>query len=74
MFDYTNGGCIINVRPLYTTSHMKHISASIIVLAGAIILAGGSHYISGELDFVVAVGSGVCGVGLWGWFASFKEK
>jgi len=52
---------------------MKHISASIIVLAGAIILAGGSHYTS-DTDFVVAVGTGVCATGLWGWFVSLKEK
>ena len=58
---------------------MKHISASIIVLAGALIMVGGSLTtdippISNVQPIVLLVGGGVCAVGLWGWFVSLKEK
>ena len=53
---------------------MKHISASIIVLAAAIIMVGASHFTNDTQTVVLFVGFGVCAVGLWGWFVSLKEK
>jgi hypothetical protein len=53
---------------------MKTISASIIVLAAAVIMVGGSHFTGDTQTFVLAIGSGVCAVGLLGWFVSLKEK
>jgi hypothetical protein len=54
---------------------MKCISASIVVLAGAILIVGGSHVGHGDTAlFVQAVGCSVGAIGLWGWFVSFKEK
>ena len=55
---------------------MKHISASIIVLAGAVIILGASHQLTNmdNLMFVVIVGSAICAAGLFGWFVSSKEK
>lgn len=54
---------------------MKSISASIIVLAAAILLAGGSHIQHSDTKlFVQVVGCGVGLIGLWGWFACRKEK
>ena len=54
---------------------MKSISASIVVLAAAILIVGGSHvkHVDTQL-FVQIVGCGVGVIGLWGWFVSFKEK
>jgi hypothetical protein len=58
---------------------MKQISASIIVLAAAVIIVGGSLTtdippISHVQPIVLLIGSGVCAVGLWGWVVSLKEK
>jgi hypothetical protein len=53
---------------------MKQISASIIVLAAAVIMVGGSHFTGDTQTFILAVGCVVCAVGLWGWFVSLKEK
>jgi hypothetical protein len=59
---------------LSTAPFMKHISASIIVLAGAIILFGGSRFTGDTETFIVIAGCGVCGFGLRGWFNILKEK
>ena len=54
---------------------MKAISASIIVLAAAILLVGGSHIQHSDTKlFVQVVGCGVGLIGLWGWFTSMKDK
>jgi len=53
---------------------MKHISASIIVLAAAGIMLGSSHFMGDTQTFVLVVGCVVCAVGLWGWLVSLKEK
>jgi hypothetical protein len=54
---------------------MKAISSSIVVLAAAILLVGGSHIQHGDIRlFVQIVGCGVGLIGLWGWLVSFKEK
>jgi hypothetical protein len=54
---------------------MKSISASIIVLAGAILIVGGSYIQHGDTKgFVQIVGCAVGAIGLWGWFTSLKEK
>jgi len=54
---------------------MKAISASIIILAAAILLVGGSHIQHSDTKlFVQIVGFGVGLIGLGGWFVSFKEK
>ena len=53
---------------------MKHISASIIVLAAATIIFGASHFTSATQTVVLFVGFGVCGVALWSWFVGLKEK
>jgi hypothetical protein len=55
------------VRPI-----MKSISASIIVLAGAILLLGGSQ-IRGETGgFIMLAGCVVGLIGLGGWFVSLR--
>ena len=54
---------------------MKTISASIIVLAAAILIVGGGHIQhDGTQLFVMVVGCGAGLIGLWGWFVSLKEK
>jgi hypothetical protein len=54
---------------------MKQISASIIVLAAAIIIVGSSHFDDPRATPVIfGIGIGVCVVGLRGWFISMKEK
>jgi hypothetical protein len=54
---------------------MKAISASIVVLAGAILLAVGSLVQHADTKlFVQVVGSVVGGIGLGAWFISFREK
>ena len=56
---------------------MKSISASIIVLAAAVLIVGGSQAKgSGVVDLLVFVGFGVglMGLGGWRWFVSLKEK
>lgn len=54
---------------------MKAISASIIVLAAAILLVGGSYIQHDHTQsFVQIVGCAVGLVGLGGWFVSFKDK
>ncbi len=50
---------------------MRSISASIIVLAAAILLLGG--YYMREL-YILVVGYGVGLIGLIGWYVSMKEK
>jgi hypothetical protein len=53
---------------------MKSISASIVVLAGSILIIGSSRFTSETHLFVMVVGCGVGAVGLWGWFVSLKER
>ena len=53
----------------------KHISAAIIVLAGAILLLGGSCLRHADTKlFVQAVGCILSATGLVGWFFSSAEK
>lgn len=52
----------------------KHISASIIVLAAAILIVGGSYIGHGDTRlFVQVVGCLVCAIGLGGWLLSVTE-
>ena len=67
------GGSALVVRPHYTP-HMKQISASIIVLAAAIVIVGSSHFDGRGAPVIFGIGIGVCVVGLRGWFISMKEK
>ena len=53
---------------------MKQISASIIVLAAAIVMVGSSHFDDRLRLVIFGIGIGVCVVGLRGWFISMKEK
>ncbi|MES2572552.1 MAG: hypothetical protein V4710_21190 [Verrucomicrobiota bacterium] len=54
---------------------MKLLSASIIVLAGAILITGGSHIHHGDTKlFAQFVGCLIAAIGLGGWFVSFREK
>jgi hypothetical protein len=54
---------------------MKLLSASIIVLAAAILITGGSHIQHSDTRlFVQIVGCVVGLMGLGGWCVSFKEK
>ena len=54
---------------------MKSVSASIIVLAGAVLLTGGSHIPHSDTKlFVQIVGSVVGLMGLGGWLRTFHEK
>ena len=54
---------------------MKAISASIIVLAAAILLVGGSHIQHSDTQlFIQIVGSAVGLIGLGGWIFSLTEK
>jgi hypothetical protein len=54
---------------------MKSISSSIIVLAGVILIVGGSYIPHSDTQlFAQIAGCGVALIGLWGWFASLKEK
>ena len=54
---------------------MKSISASIVVLAAAILITGGSHIQHADTKlFVQIVGCVIGLVGLGGWFVSFREK
>ena len=58
-----------------TTSRMKSISASIVVLSAAVLIVGGAQIQhDGTQLFVMTVGCGVGLVGLSGWFVSLKEK
>jgi hypothetical protein len=53
----------------------KHISASIIVLAGAILILGGSYIRHDDTKlFVQVVGCIFSAIGLVGWFVSTAEK
>ena len=53
----------------------KHISASIIVLAAAILIVGGSYIRHADTKlFVQVVGCVVLVIGLGGWFLSVTEK
>ena len=54
---------------------MKSISASIIVLSAAILIAGGSHIQNYDTrEFFQVVGCGVGLIGLGGWFVSLRDK
>jgi len=54
---------------------MKAISASIVILAAAVLLAGGSHISHNDTKlFVQVVGCGLGLAGLTVWFSSLKEK
>lgn len=54
---------------------MKLIAASIMTLAGAILLVGGAHVQhDGTGLFVMTVGCAVVLTGLGGWFSGIKEK
>ena len=54
---------------------MKEISASIIVLAAAILLVGGSHVQHSQTQaFVQIVGCVVGLMGLGGWIVSFRDE
>jgi hypothetical protein len=53
----------------------KHMSAAIIVLAGAVLLLGGSFIQHSDTQlFVQAAGCAVIAVGLYGWFVCATEK
>jgi hypothetical protein len=54
---------------------MKTISASIVVLAAAILITGGSHIQHADTKlFVQIVGCVIGLMGLGGWLVSFREK
>jgi hypothetical protein len=54
---------------------MKEISASIIILAGAILIASGAHIQHSDTNlFVQGVGLCLGFIGLWGWFVSLKKE
>ena len=54
---------------------MKTISASIVVLAAAILITGGSHIQHADTKlFVQIVGCVIGLMGMGGWFVSFREK
>ena len=54
---------------------MKSISASIIVVAGTVLILGSSYIQHGDTKlFVQIVGCVVCAIALWGWFQTIKEK
>jgi len=53
---------------------MKSISSSILVLAGAILVAVGGHIPNDTQAFALIVGCGIGLIGLYGWFVSFKEQ
>jgi hypothetical protein len=53
----------------------KHVSASIIVLAGAMLLLGGSFIRHADTRlFLQVVGCAVGAIGLIGWFFSIQDK
>lgn len=53
----------------------KHISAAIIVLAGALLLLGGSYLRHADTKlFIQFVGCILTAIGLAGWFLSSAEK
>ena len=54
---------------------MKFIGASIMTLAGAILIDGGAHVPHQDTRFFVMVVGCIVGLtGLGGWFAAVKEK
>jgi len=58
-----------------TAMRGKHMSAAIIVLAGAILLLGGSFIRHSDTQlFVQAAGCAVLAIGLYGWFVSVADK
>jgi hypothetical protein len=66
---------LFSLGHLTTTTFMKQISASIIVLAAAILIVGGAYIQHDDTKlFVMGVGCGVGLIGLWGWFAGCKDK
>ena len=53
----------------------KHMSAAIIVLAGALLLLGGSFIRHSDTQlFVQVIGCALGAIGLYGWFVSVMEK
>jgi hypothetical protein len=54
---------------------MKAISASIVVLAAAILITGGSHIQHSDTKLFVQIVGVIIGLmGLGGWLVSFREK
>lgn len=54
---------------------MKSISASIIVVAGVVLILGGAQIQHGDTGTFVQVAGCVLGaVGLWGWFVTIRQK
>ena len=54
---------------------MKAISASIVVVAAAILIASGSHIQHSDTKLFVQITGCIVGlIGLGGWLVSFKEK
>jgi hypothetical protein len=65
----------VGIGTLRAALRGKHISAAIIVLAGAILLLGGSFIRHGDTQlFVQAVGCIFGAVGLVGWLLSSSKK
>jgi hypothetical protein len=58
-----------------TSPAMKPLSASLVVLAAAILVASGAHVRHGDTQiFVMGLGCAVGLLGIWGWRATLKEK
>lgn len=54
---------------------MKSLSASLVVLAAALLIASGAHIRHGDTQlFVMGVGCAVGLLGLWGWWGGLQEK
>jgi hypothetical protein len=53
---------------------MKSISASIVILTGAILVLEAVEHSGGDMGVVLLLGFGICLAGFYGWFLSFKEK
>jgi hypothetical protein len=54
---------------------MKLLSSSIIVLAAAILITGGSHIQHSDTQLFVQILGGAVGlIGFWGWFVALKEN
>ena len=65
----------LGVQMSRTAMRGKHMSAAVIVLAGAILLLGGSFIRHNDTQvFVQAAGCVVLAIGLYGWFVSVADK
>lgn len=54
---------------------MKAISASIIVLAAAVVLTGGSHVRHTQTQAFLQITGCIVGLaGLYGWYVSFRDR